>query len=64
MMESVSSVVLFHDPKSAIKSRVNWCPARDKPIKGNWLPLQESYLMLMPPMQYDNNLFHEKFTNV
>ena len=48
--ESVGSVVLFHDPRSAVEYRVNWYPARDKPIKGDWLPLEESYLMLMPPM--------------
>ncbi len=47
--ESVSSAVLFHDPGSTLEYRVNWYPAREKPIKGNWQGLDESYLMLLPP---------------
>lgn len=48
--ESVSSAVLFHDPNSRVEYRVNWYPARDKPIKGEWQHLEESYLVLAPPM--------------
>ncbi|MEA3546597.1 MAG: hypothetical protein U9R66_02955, partial [Thermodesulfobacteriota bacterium] len=48
--ESVSSAVLFHDPNTRVEYRINWYPARDKPIKGDWQQLDESYLVLMPPM--------------
>ncbi len=48
--ESVSNAVLFHDPDTRVEYRVNWYPARDKPIKGDWQQLDESYLVLMPPM--------------
>lgn len=48
--ESVSAAVLFHDPKTRVEYRINWYPARDKPIMGDWQHLEESYLVLMPPM--------------
>ncbi len=48
--ESVSSAVLFHDPNSRVEYQVNWYPARDKPIMGDWQQLEESYLVLMPPI--------------
>ncbi len=48
--ESISSAVLFHDPNSKVEFRVNWYPARGKPIKGDWQLLEESYLVLMPPI--------------
>lgn len=47
--DSVTSAVLFHDSGYPVEYRVNWYPARDKPIKGEWQALEESYLMLMPP---------------
>jgi hypothetical protein len=48
--ESVSGAVLFHDPGSGVEYRVNWYPSRSKPIKGEWQQLDESYLVLTPPM--------------
>lgn len=47
--ESVSNAVLFHDPRSKIKYRVNWYPTREQPVKGEWQVLDGSYLMLAPP---------------
>ncbi|MFP3869528.1 MAG: hypothetical protein ACLFVT_01430 [Syntrophobacteria bacterium] len=48
--ESVSTAVVFHDPGQPVHYRVNWYPAREKPVKGQWQSLEESYLVLMPPM--------------
>jgi hypothetical protein len=47
--DSVSSTVLFHDSGFPVEYRVNWYPVREKPIKGGWQALEESYLMLIPP---------------
>lgn len=49
--ESVSSHVLFHDPEAAVDYRVNWYPSGAQPIKGDWQPLDETYLVLTPPEQ-------------
>ena len=47
--ESVSSAVVFHDPRSKAEYRVNWYPASGEAIKGEWKPLEDSYLVLTPP---------------
>lgn len=47
--ESVSSEVLFHDPGTVVQYRVNWYPMRGKPQKGQWLDLEDTYLVLTPP---------------
>jgi hypothetical protein len=47
--ESVSGQVLFHDPQAAVDYRVNWYPSGGRPIKGHWQPLDETYLVLIPP---------------
>jgi hypothetical protein len=49
--ESVSRSVLFHDPGEAVTYRVNWYLASGKPEKGDWQPLDETYLVLVPPEQ-------------
>ena len=49
--ESVSKSVLFHDPQKKVFYRVNWYPAKGQPIKGDWLELDETYLVLVPPGQ-------------
>jgi hypothetical protein len=47
--ESVSKVVLFHDPKKQVHYRVNWYPAAGEVIKGDWQALDETYLVFTPP---------------
>ncbi len=47
--ESVSSSVVFHDPRSQVKYRVNWYPANGQAIKGEWQLLEDTYLVLTPP---------------
>ncbi len=47
--ESVTSVVLFHDPDTGIQYRVNWYPTKGKPDKGQWQNMEDSYLALSPP---------------
>lgn len=47
--ESVSGHVLFHDSQAAVDYRVNWYPSGGRPIQGDWQPLDETYLVLMPP---------------
>lgn len=47
--ESVSNQVLFHDPGKTIQYRVNWYPMKGKPEKGDWLDLEDTYLVLTPP---------------
>ncbi|MDD9302991.1 MAG: hypothetical protein HUK40_11895 [Desulfobacter sp.] len=47
--ESVSSQVLFHDPKTQVQFRVNWYPAKGSPDKGEWTDLDDTYLVLSPP---------------
>jgi hypothetical protein len=47
--ESVSSSVVFHDPRSKVEYRVNWYPANGQAIKGEWQSLEDTYLVLAPP---------------
>jgi len=47
--ESVTSVVLFHDPDIGIQYRVNWYPMKGKSVKGEWQEMEDSYLVLSPP---------------
>ncbi len=47
--ESVATQILFHDPKAQIKYRVNWYPMQGKPDKGEWIDLDDTYLVLSPP---------------
>jgi hypothetical protein len=49
--ESVTSSVLFHDPKGQVEYRVMWYPANGQPIGGQWQTLDSSYLVLTPPRQ-------------
>jgi hypothetical protein len=49
--ESVSESVLFHDPGKKILYRVKWYFANGNPVKGEWLTLDETYLVLVPPEQ-------------
>jgi len=47
--DSVSTAVLFHDPESQVEYRVNWYPRSGKSVKGEWQPIEDSYLVLAPP---------------
>ncbi len=47
--ESVSSEILFHDPDKTVQYRINWYPMKGKPQKGQWIDLEDSYLVLSPP---------------
>ncbi len=47
--ESVSTQVVFHDPAINAQYRVNWYPMKGKSQKGQWLDLEDSYLVLTPP---------------
>ena len=47
--ESVTSSVVFHDPRSQMDYRVNWYPASGEAINGDWKTLEDSYLVLAPP---------------
>lgn len=47
--ESVGTAVLFHDPGRTIEYRVNWYPAKGKPVKGQWEEMEDTYLVLVPP---------------
>ncbi len=47
--ESVATVVLFHDPREPVRYRVKWYPLKGRPVKGDWQPVQDSYLVLTPP---------------
>lgn len=49
--ESVTGAVLFHDPQSRVDYRVNWYPAGSQPLRGEWQPLEDSYLVLTPPVR-------------
>jgi hypothetical protein len=49
--ESVASAVLFCDPQTRPEYRVNWYPSGDQPIRGAWQTLEDSYLVLMPPVR-------------
>lgn len=48
--ESVQSSVLFHDPATKISYRVKWYGADGKATTQEWQPLEDSYLVLAPPM--------------
>ncbi|MBU1196575.1 MAG: hypothetical protein KKE62_10550 [Proteobacteria bacterium] len=47
--ESVVTQVLFHDPGKKAQYRVNWYPVKGEPQKGQWIDLNETYLVLTPP---------------
>ncbi|MBU4054960.1 MAG: hypothetical protein KKA41_11380, partial [Proteobacteria bacterium] len=49
--ESVSKVVLFHDPGKQVSYRVNWYPATGEAVKGDWQPLEETYVVFTPPVK-------------
>ncbi len=48
--ESVTSLALFCDPHRTVQYRVNWYPAKGSPKKGDWQEMEESYLVLSPPV--------------
>ena len=47
--DSLSSVVLFHDPGTPIEYKINWYFFGGKASRSEWQPLEEEYLMLTPP---------------
>ncbi|THB65647.1 MAG: hypothetical protein D6B27_08240 [Gammaproteobacteria bacterium] len=47
--ESLLSATLFHDKGSTIEYKVNWYKRGGGSEKGEWQPLEESYLVLVPP---------------
>ncbi len=47
--DSLSNVVIFHDPGTPIEYRVNWYAFGGKKAKGRWQTLEDEYLMLTPP---------------
>ncbi|HDR15179.1 MAG TPA: hypothetical protein ENN79_06825 [Desulfobacteraceae bacterium] len=47
--DSFSTAAVFHDPEDPVEYRVNWYSRTGKSIEGEWIPLESSYLVLVPP---------------
>ncbi|MDD5475763.1 MAG: hypothetical protein PHU03_04515, partial [Syntrophales bacterium] len=47
--DSFSTAAVFHDPEDPVEYRVNWYSRTGKGVEGEWIPLESSYLVLVPP---------------
>ncbi len=48
--ESINNITLFSDPRRTVEYRVSWYPeGSGTPIKTEWKPLDQGYLVLIPP---------------
>ncbi len=47
--ESVSNEILFHDPDTPVQYRISWYPMKGKAQKGQWVELDDTYLVISPP---------------
>lgn len=47
--ESMQTETLYHDENTAIEYRVSWYDRAGKAIKGEWIPVESTFLVLTPP---------------